>query len=144
MTAFLLTAAALVTILGTLLVLEVGPFFSLLWDESAARTAPFRERLARAWADLKSSVAQKARAGARLVKLLGQILVGGVVLIPTAILVFLGYAIGTLLAPLGFLKAAFLEPLQESYEDSTRRLTATLDGAYWDGRDAFRLLRAGE
>lgn len=140
-TTLLLTVASIVTIVCVLLVLEVGPFLSLLWGESASRLAPFRERLARAWADLKFSLVQRVKAGARLAALLWHILVGALVLIPSAALVFLGYAVGMLLSPLRFFHDAFWQPLTEAYEDSGDRLMAGLDRAYWRGRDALAAVR---
>lgn len=92
--------------------LWMAPFLSPLWDTAAARTAPLKERSARAWADLKHGLSKKATAGADLVALLWPLMVGAAVFLTLAPVVFLSLAVGYLVSPLGLVKEVFWEPLR--------------------------------
>lgn len=139
----IITLVCMVALIWFFLALELVPFVSLLCDESAARLAPFRERLTRGTADLKSSVAQKARAGARLVALLWHLVFGGAAFLVCCAVVFVSMSLGYLLSPLVLIKELCWDPLVVGYEAGAERLVDTADQTIRGFTSALKDLRAG-
>lgn len=112
--AIFLALAAIVVVFWDLIVFAAEPYL----DAATRRTTTLRERSARAWADFKLGVVQKAAAGARLVKLMGAF----VFTAPLVGAMFVVYVVGGMAGPLVWLADNLWDAFKDGAEFS---LTAT-------------------
>lgn len=106
----LIFVAAFSIVFWDLIVFAAEPYL----DAATRRTTTLRERSARAWADFKLGVVQKAAAGARLVKLMGAL----VVLSPFVGVGFVVMCAGYLCGPLLNVLTNWAGCFQMGYESS--------------------------